>query len=393
MPNYQIQAGTLLEAFETIGDWTPAGTAGGSVAVDTSIFQEGAGSLKITSVNGNYYGTKTINVNLSKAGVIAIDVYFEDITKITSGALIYLSSTTGFTSYFSTTLTDLHNGWNRFLIKRTRWTNTGSEDWANTMIRLRVRIDVTDTTSAYFDNLKYGVWHRPKVIFTCDDGWALQHSELYTYAKSKYPNFKATCYINGSSIGTGSYMTVSQLTDLYNAGWDISNHVYTHTNLTTLSTQAEMENLINLNKVFLQDNGFTRNNMHLHFCYPNGGYNDTTIAAVAAQGSLTARTVIATANYTNAPGIASNLLITRNLGNTTTLDSIKADVDTAIACGGTLIIYSHRFITPATTTTEFPVADMQALVNYIMKYHEGGVLDLIPLSEWYRGLNNPRKLV
>ena len=391
MTNYQVQAGTLLENFETIGDWTLGGTGGGSAAVDTSIFQEGSGSLKITSVNGNYYATKTISVDLSRAGVIAIDVYFEDITKL-SGGTIYLSSTTNLASYFSTTLSDLHNGWNRFLIKKERWTNTGSEDWASTMIRLRVRIDATDTTSAYFDNLRYGVWHRPKVIFTCDDGWGTQHSELYTYAKSRYPNFKATCYVNGSSIGTGNYMTVNQLTELYNAGWDISNHGYTHTNLTTLSTQAEMESVISLNKTFLQDNGFTRNNMHLHFCYPNGGYNDTTILAVAAQGSLTARTVIATANYANAPGIANNLLITRNLGNTTTLASIKADVDTAIASGGTLIIYSHIFITPSTTTTQFPVEDMQALVDYIMKYHEGGVLDLMPLSEWYRGLSTSRKL-
>lgn len=61
-------------------------------------------------------------------------------------------------------------------------------------------------------------------------------------------------------------------------------------------------------------------------------------------------------------------------------------------CGGTLIFNSHIFVTPATTTTEFPVADMQALVDYIMKYHYAGVLDMMPVSTWYRGLTNSRRM-
>lgn len=394
MANYEIQEGTLLETFETIGDWTAGGTAGGSIAVDSSIYKVGTGSLKVTSVNGNYYATKTINVDLSRAGIIQIDVYFEDISKATN-AVLYLSSSASLTSYFFVTLNDLHNGWNRYTIRKNLWSNTGSEDWANTMIRMRVRLDATDTTSAYFDNLRYGVWNRPKVIFNADDGWATQYSELYAYTKTRYPEFKATYYVFASAIGTAGYMTLAELTELYNAGWDISNHTYNHTNLTTLSTEEEMKSQeITPNENYLITNGFTRNDMHKHFAYPNGGHNDTTRLATAALSMKTSRTVLSSGSWVgNSAGFSNDVLKIRNLGNTTTIAAIKADVDYAIASGTTLIINSHKFVTPATTTTEFPVADMQALVDYIMKYHYGGVLDVMPMSLWYKGLTNARKPV
>ena len=392
MSNYQIQAGTLFETFETIGDWTAGGTAGGAIAVDTSIYSVGSGSLKITSdvaASSNYFATKTISSDLSRAGIISLDVYIVDTTK-TSSITVYLSSTTNFSKYFSRAITGLKNGWNRIRIYKNFWSNTGTEDWANTMIRLRVRTDssASGNSIVYFDNLMYGTYHRPKVIWTCDDGWASQYDELYAYMAPR--GLKATHYIVGSYIGTGSYMTLAQLQTLYNAGHDICNHTYEHTNLTTLGTQAEMESAISLNKDYLIGNGFTRNNMHLHFCYPNGGYNDIASAALTAQGYLTARTVVSQAGISvPTPELNYLRLVTRNLGNTTTLASTKLDIDYAIAAGATLVIESHKFITTPTQSTEWGIADMQALVDYILSKKEQ--IDCVTISEWYRGLTNPRK--
>ncbi len=393
--NYQISAGTLLENFETLGDWTLGGTAGGSQSVDVGIFQEGLGSLELISngASSNVFSTKTISSDLSNSGIISIDAYVSNITNTTS-ITIYLSSTSNFSKYFSRGITGIKQGWNRIRIYKNFWSNTGGEDWANTMIRLRVRTDSTANGGSivYFDNLVYGTYHRPKIIWTCDDGWDSQYDELYTYAQPK--GIKTTHYIVGSYIDTGNYLTTTMLNTMYANGMDICNHTYNHTNLTTLSTQVEMETEISLNKSFLTSLGFTRNGMLQHFCYPNGGYNDTALAALTNQGIKTARTIVSQSGI-SVPTPEPNplLLVTRNLGNTTTLASAKSDVDNAIASGCTLVIESHKFVASPTTTTEWAISDMQALIDYIYLKSLGNQLDVVTISEWYNGLTNPRKQV
>lgn len=396
MANYQIQAGTSIESFETIGDWTLGGTAGGAQAVNTVIYQEGSGSLKLTSssdASSNCFSTKTISLDLSNAGIISFDVYVAD-TDATSTVTLYLSSTTDFAKYFSRAISGLKLGWNRIRIYKNWWSNTSSEDWTNTMVRLRVRTDSTASGGSivYFDNLLTGTYHRPKVVWTCDDGWATQYTQLYDYAK-KF-GIRGTLNIIGSYIDQelAGYLTLAQLIEMYNAGWDISNHTYDHTNLTTLATQGEMEEKIKRMKDWLISRGFIRNNCHLQFCYPNGGYNATAVDALKAQGYLTGRTVESQQGLSQAvPPDEPLLLIVRNLGNTTTLTSAIADVDNAISSGCTLVIESHKFVTSATTTTEWDITQMQALIDYIYKKVSGGTIDCIPMSEWYLGLTNSRK--
>ncbi|OGM06043.1 hypothetical protein A2125_01480 [Candidatus Woesebacteria bacterium GWB1_43_5] len=395
MSNYEIQAGTLFETFETIGDWTGAGTGGGAIAVDTSIYSVGSGSLKITApAAGNYYATKTISADLSRAGIISYDVYVENTTNLPS-ITVYISSTTGFTSYFSKgiTSTPLKQGWNRIRLYKNFWGNTGVDDWANTMLRIRVRVDAHASAAGvvYFDQMRYGTYHRPKIVWTCDDGRVTQYSELFAYMSPR--RMRATCYVYAQGIASGAnYMTLANLTELYGAGWDICSHTYNHTNLTTLSTQAEMQAEISNNRKYLETNGFTRNSMQNHFCYPNGGFNPTVLLALQAENVLSARTVKSLTGLNTATPVDDPLLlITRNLGASTTLAVAKASVDNAISAGATLVIESHNFVTPAVEETEFPVADMQSLVDYIYQYKMAGILDVVTISEWYRGLSEGRK--
>lgn len=402
MANYQIQAPVLFENFETVGDWTPGGTAGYSFSVDSTIFQEGTGSIKLQAASdpsSNFNVTKTISADFSRAGVISFDVYIPDLSTV-SGVTVYLASQSNFSKFFSKGFNALTLGWNRIRIPKTLWGNSGGEDWANTMIRLRVRVDSTASGGgiAYFDNLTYGSYHRPKVIVTCDDGFDSQYLELFAYAKSR--GVKGTLYLNGANIDQSPKMSTAQITEMYNAGWDLSNHNYNHTVLTTLSTQAEMENQeIGLMKQWLIDRGFTRNNCHLHHCFPGGGYNATALLALQNQGYLTSRTIIAQAGVSvptpplRSSGSLPYLFVTRNLGIGVTLDSVKADIDYAVASGATLLIESHKFITTPTASTEWEIVNMQGMVDYIQKLVLGNVIDNPTVSEWYNGLTQPRKVL
>src|SRR5947208_598678 len=142
--NYQVQAATVFESFETIGNWT---ITGGTATVDTSIFSEGAGSLKLVSgVGTNCIATKTISADLSRAGVISFDIYLPDVTTVTSVQMI-VSSDAAFAKFFSRTVvgTSLRNGWNTIRIGRGVWSNTSSDAWENTMLRLRVRVNANSS--------------------------------------------------------------------------------------------------------------------------------------------------------------------------------------------------------------------------------------------------------
>lgn len=387
---YQSYQGTLFEDFETIGDWTITGSAGYAGSIDSTIFKTGTGSLKLTAtgVSSNCYATKTVNWDLSGSDPISFSVYIPDESSNTQTITVYLSNDSTFTNYFNraaSTSGNFTKGWNTITWAKSGFTPHASSSWASPIIRVRVRVDSTSSGGqiAYFDSIYAGKKTRPKLVITFDDGWESQLTEAYSYMATK--GLKGTCYIPFDNIGTANYMTEANLATLYNAGWDIGNHTYNHTNLTTLGTQAEMEEEISLNTAYLNSLGFTRSS--LHFAYPNGAYNDTVLLAVAAQNIKTARTVIGTAAFmTVQPPDDFYHLRIQNLGNTDALANIEAKIDRCIEEGDVLFLNGHKLVVTPTVTTEFGISDFQALMDYIKTKVDAGLIDVVTISEWYQGI-------
>ena len=383
---YTTKTGTLTENFETLGDWTKG--ASGTMTADTTNFKTGAASLQLAAlVSNSCLATKTVSLDLSNAQVIKYSVYTADPSNI-SAVTLYFSNDSSFTNYYSRAISTAGNftkGWNTLTLPRGLFSATGAPSWSTSFVRLRVRVDATagGGQTVSIDSLYAGNHHRPKVIMTFDDGFDTQITEGYAYMATK--GLKATCYVNNSSIGTATYMTTANLTTLHNAGWDIANHGYTHTNLTTLGTQAEMEDKVSLNKTWLDGLGFTRASGH--FAYPNGGYNDTVLAAMAAQNVLTARTTLGTTAVMSAqPPDNPYILRIQNLGNANSLASVKSTVDTCIDMGTVLFINGHKLVASATADTEWAITDFQALIDYLYTKVTTNKLDVATVSEWYNGL-------
>lgn len=384
--DYTTKTGTLAENFETLGDWTKG--ASGTMTADTTNFKTGAASLQLAAlVSNSCLATKTVSLDLSNALVIKYSVYTADPSNI-SAVTLYFSNDAGFTNFYSRAISTSGNftkGWNTITIPRGLFSATGSPSWSSTIVRLRVRLDAAagGGQSVSFDSLYAGNKHRPKVVLTFDDGWDTQLTEGYTYMATK--GLKGVCYVPNVTIGTANYMTVANLRTLYEAGWDIGNHGYTHTNLTTLGTQAEMESEISLNKDWLDGLGFTRASSH--FAYPNGGYNDTVLAAMAAQNMLTGRTVLGTtAVITAQPPDNPYIIRIQNLGNANSLASVKATIDTCVDMGTVLFVNGHKLVALATADTEWAIADFQSLIDYLYNKVTTNKLDMVTVSEWYNGL-------
>lgn len=389
--NYDLNLDTLLDDFETTSGWTQgqgSGSPSGVTSVDTVNVKTGSGALKIQATNGGVLNTKTISLNAANAATFGYWVYIDDVTKLSS-ITIYLSSVSNFASLFSYALaaSNLLDGWNFVQVRRDLWTNTGSESWTNTMIRLRFRTDsvLGETVSTTFDSLYYRLYARPKVVITFDDGWDSAHTEGYTYMATK--GLKGTHYVISGVVDQPGRITTANLTTAYNNGWSISNHTSTHQNLSTLSQEEILTELQDCNE-WLVSNGFARTAGHV--AYPNGGYNATVLSAMDTLGFKTGSTIISRQNNI-VKGLEDKRLLKRySLINSNSLATVKGYVDTAVSNGSTVFINFHKLVASPTVSTEWAISDFQALVDYVARLHNGGILDVVTVDDWYSGLTEPR---
>lgn len=169
----------------------------------------------------------------------------------------------------------------------------------------------------------------PLFTFVFDDG----NETDYIVAKDifKEEGEVACSAIVTDWINTNDHLTVSQLHELQNDGWEILSHTKTHPKLTTIS-----ENRINTelyqSKVVLEHLGLKVNNL----VYPYNKYNDTTIKIAekyyrSVRGGRKIRYVSISEQYQ---------LV--SYANKHTFNKIKDIIDNAYSEKQWLILFHHR---------------------------------------------------
>lgn len=391
--NFQTDASTLYESFDTLGEWTAGGSAGSTISADTVNFEEGTAGLALNVVStagGNSFATKTISKSFANDYRFVLRVYVPDATTVNNVDL-FLASTSGFTSFFKATMggaTGFTNGWNTIVFHRDDFAATGGEVWTNTMIRMRVRADAVASTltTVIIDNLKLGGRHNATILFTFDDAFASVYTEAFPYMDAR--GLTGTIYVNGSSIDTAGYMTTAQLTEVRDAGWAICNHCYDHTNLTTLDATAQRASIAN-NIDWLGGRGF--NDGKYDLAYPNGGYDESIITIAKNLGIKSARTVVEWSKRGQHFPV-ENLwkLKIGNCLNTTAASTITGWMADAYKKGAALILLYHKLVTTPTVSTEHAIADFQTEVTAAVRYKSQGLLTDKTIFQWRRGLTNAR---
>lgn len=376
----------ILEDFETLSGWT---VGAGSAELDSVHVKHGSNGVKLTSTNAvTAYMTKTISIDFSDKEYITLWFYVWDQSSYTTTTLIYISSTTNLSSNMGYSIPSgfvkvFQNGWNKLVLTKSMFTASGGESWSNLMIRLRVRVasPVGGSSSVTFDSLSYGEYKKPQILITFDDGRKTDYTEAYSYMKSK--GLKATCFVPMANVGAdGTYMTLADLNELYSVGWDIGNHSYNHTDLTTLSivdAEAELQDEINA----LEGAGFKRASHML--AWPFSAVSADAITACNNVGILCGRTGL---NYLQ-PTIADLPLTLRRVSvdNTMSIATLTAKIDEAISRGVTAIYNFHRILDPATESTEVLPATFQGFIDYVVSKKDSGLIDVVTISEWYNKVN------
>jgi len=135
---------------------------------------------------------------------------------------------------------------------------------------------------------------------TFDDGY--ENNLHFALPVLKHYGFTSTCYVVASLVGKRNswdeergvpqvpLMTEIQLQDWVDAGQEVGSHTLTHPKLPDLDFSMQAAEISNsrqsLEAIVTQINGVR------HFCYPYGGFNQTSIECVKDAGYATATTTV-----------------------------------------------------------------------------------------------------
>jgi len=250
---------TLLDDFES--GWTISYDSEGSVSRDTAIFHQGDASLKITKPIGfdRVSVTKKVNFNLENIQP-SLWVRLDDgVTHLYCSLLA-----PDWSNYYSCSLSirsdsPINNTWYRMPINiATAEGLRGTPDISNiTTIRIEMIGSTDDQLSTWVDDMcSYPSPTQGKMTLRFDDGLISVYDTAFPImAEYGYPGVAG---LVTSAVDQRNYtMSVDQLTEMQESGWDIVSHSKYH-RLTHDSPAGFVDDELRESQSFLIQNGFEK---------------------------------------------------------------------------------------------------------------------------------------
>lgn len=275
------------------------------------------------------------------------------------------------TALFSYTMSGLNNT-PAAKVEMSSWTD-GDAKWYFADLPV-----MPDLVYSFTDQYQSDTTTRVVVRFTLDDGSYLYDDVGTAQPSTDWNTFQGSFYvpvnaesvtvfhlidsvgyltIDDASLGIPSYMTAAQVLALQAAGHEIGDHTQTHASLIDIPANEAQQQIAGARTDLLNMGIYTVNSL----AYPYGNYNDSVIQQTQAAGLGSARSVQVGYNLktTNQYG-----LLTQSIDATTTLDQVKAWVDTARANKTWLILTFHQVDTSGSTYGTTP-GMLQNIVDYL----------------------------
>lgn len=231
---------------------------------------------------------------------------------------------------------------------------------------------------------------KPTIIFTLDDGYSSWNS--FIAPLFKHYDMPVSMGIDSAFVGTANYLTQSQIVSLYSDQsrlFDFVNHGVNNQNYSTLGA-ASYYQTIETTRHYLQGIGIKGDGPY-HHPYVQSVWGNDLVDLMVAGGYLSARASTNVIMHGRDQVIKSDKLrwllnIDVALISTKTLAQANADLDTAIAGGGFIMINAHDFLATAATTYQWPFSDMQQFVGRIAALRDAGTVEVKSWSRWYADL-------
>lgn len=358
-------------------------TNAGQLSTETNIVRFGTKAMKIIKTDVSAIAQKPLDtaIDLSeKMLVLSINIPDESIL-----STFRVSLRTGGTSWSNVLMyeynrdafkRDLHSGWNFLVINPMLMgiAGTATFDGLKNVNGIQITLPSNNTAGASLivDSVKLvdrPKMQKPIVTITFDDGCLSDYTIARPYM-TKF-GYLGTSYIVPTYLSTPRFMSESHLRNMYEMGWDISNHGYNHI---MMKDDVTAENWIkdkNDGYLWLVDKGYTRSAAHL--AYP-GGYNTPDALRGLSKYHKSGRLNIG--DTQTIP--ANHLYQLKSYNGAEPLERVKARIDTALTKGHWLILMFHEINDAigmnGQTVTE---AHFKAIIDYLYQNNA----NVLPMSQ------------
>lgn len=191
--------------------------------------------------------------------------------------------------------------------------------------------------------------------------------------------------ITGTVGNTGLY-TLAQITEMYNAGWDIVNHTRNHIQMTT-QIDSDIIADVSAGRTYLLAQGFTRSANIL--IAPSNETNEYILNLISPYATM-ATWRIDNGKDTNNE-VPFDLMRVRRRGVANNPPSVIKDwIDEAILNDQHLHLNFHK-ITTAGTALDYPPTDFQTVIEYIAAKQARGELEVLTMSQLYNRFSGKKQ--
>lgn len=385
--NWLKSSGALLQDFETLGDFTVY--AGSTLSADPAHVVTAANSLKILSPAASYGGASwTINQNFndSDKDIFRLWVYCHDAITITF--YFHVSSVTNFMKYMQAYWpnTFLKAGWNVLAFSRKQFTSVSGDSWANNMVRMRVSIySASVEANVTIDSLYYDRSDIGSVIIDFDDNRKGVYTKAFPYMEAR--DLKANVYVNPSAAGYDDrFMTLAEMGELYDAGWCLCNHGWTHASFLDM-TPAELIASIQQTDDWLHDNGFERGRKYIAYPFGVGYYDATTLATLAQIGPNLVRSTAKGGICGGDAQVDPYEMKSNAMGWPSAYTGYTPYIDQLLYAGLSYPCYIHNIAdVHVEGDGDWETSNFQGFINHIVDKR----YKCLTWDEWHNGLTNPR---
>lgn len=400
---------TLIQDFDTLSDFTIGGSP--SVSEISNLHNtQGNGSLLMTAAASP--GTADFALNNLTFGPTnpceGLLRYFTSAAANFTSVILYLSTSDNFAAGTWTSVTlnnyesltsqaQLKTGVNNRIFSRSDFsggTPTLLDSAANVFIKARVRLEI-GKGPCEFDGLWFhnqGRKPRPACLVMFDDG----HGSLFTVNAAVFGTgnsafdymqmlgIRGTLCLDHTLLGVTNYMTVANVQTLFDAEWDIANHVESldMVSETVADVTAALERTTNL---YLRKGWITP---AINFvAYPNGSYrvNGETESMLKGYGYASGRQIQAT--LLNNQIDPDNLfhLYAKGVGTGITAANITDQIDSAISSGRMFAFYVHG-LDAAETAYFWDPAKLKTVLDYI----KSSGIEALTWGDWFARVTGER---
>jgi peptidoglycan/xylan/chitin deacetylase (PgdA/CDA1 family) len=177
----------------------------------------------------------------------------------------------------------------------------------------------------------------PIVAITFDDADSSIYTIGFRLMRATDTNWTATHFFPNSYIGRPTYVTLDEIKEMEQGGWESGGHGATHDNLSSLPPDT-IDTLVKGSYDFLVQNGLS----HQSYAYATGMYNDT-VKAVVKKYFENIRT---SHDYYYLDGVNRQELGYFAVEGGFTSDDIIVRVEDAMMLGAPLVVIGFHIILP-----------------------------------------------